>query len=92
MAAKNENRCWPGYEPVPGKREHEQGSCRPKAHSKLKPSEKNFRSKRRKELDKWEAEYPHTRNSASQHLSAPGAKKVAAKKATAKKPSPKKPR
>ena len=23
-------RCWPGYEPVPGKSEHEEGSCRKK--------------------------------------------------------------
>ena len=28
------SRCWPGYEPVPGKAEHEQGSCKPKAASK----------------------------------------------------------
>ncbi len=24
------SRCWPGYEPVPGKGEHEEGSCRKK--------------------------------------------------------------
>jgi hypothetical protein len=24
------SRCWPGYEPVPGKSEHEEGSCRRK--------------------------------------------------------------
>lgn len=24
------SRCWPGYEPVPGKSEHEEGSCRKK--------------------------------------------------------------
>jgi hypothetical protein len=24
------SRCWPGYEPVPGKAEHEEGSCRKK--------------------------------------------------------------
>jgi hypothetical protein len=24
------SRCWPGYEPVPGKVEHEEGSCRKK--------------------------------------------------------------
>jgi hypothetical protein len=24
------SRCWPGYEPVPGKTEHEEGSCRKK--------------------------------------------------------------
>lgn len=34
MAAKKENRCWPGYEPVKGKAPHEQGSCKPKAGTK----------------------------------------------------------
>ena len=28
------SRCWPGYEPVPGKREHEKGSCRKKPASR----------------------------------------------------------
>ncbi len=31
---KKTSRCWPGFEPVPGKAEHEQGSCKPKAKSK----------------------------------------------------------
>lgn len=34
MAAKKDSRCWPGYEPVPGKAEHEQGSCKKKTASK----------------------------------------------------------
>ena len=71
MPTKKKNRCWPGYEPVKGKSAHEQGSCRPKAHSKLSSSEKSFRAKRRKQLDKWEAEHPHTRKSASQGLRKP---------------------
>jgi hypothetical protein len=28
------SRCWPGFEPVPGKSEHEQGSCRKKPASR----------------------------------------------------------
>ena len=28
------SRCWPGYEPVPGKKEHEEGSCRKKPASR----------------------------------------------------------
>lgn len=28
------SRCWPGYEPVPGKTEHEEGSCRKKPKSR----------------------------------------------------------
>lgn len=90
--ANNSKRCWPGYEPVKGKKEHEQGSCRPKAESKLSPSEKEFRAKRRKQLDGWQAEHPKTRKSAAQHLHAPSdkpktskAKKKGAKKAATKK-------
>jgi hypothetical protein len=29
--AKQTSRCWPGYEPVPGKSRNEKGSCKPKA-------------------------------------------------------------
>ena len=28
--AKKTSRCWAGYEPVPGKKPHAQGSCRKK--------------------------------------------------------------
>jgi hypothetical protein len=70
-----QNRCWPGYEPVQGKRKQEQGSCRPKAESKLGSGEKTFRKKRKKQLDDWQAKHPGTRRSAAQHLSKPGAKK-----------------
>lgn len=75
MAAKDQNRCWPGYEPVKGKEQHSQGSCRPKADSKLTSSEKEFRAKRKRQLQKWEADHPGSRKSAAQHLHAPGAKK-----------------
>lgn len=30
--AMQDSRCWPGYEPVPGKTRNEKGSCKPKAH------------------------------------------------------------
>ncbi len=90
--AKDENRCWPGYEPVPGKAQHEQGSCRPKADSKTSGGEKKFRAKRKKQLDSWKAEHPGSPKKAAQHLHAPGQKtKSGAKKtATAKKRAPKK--
>ncbi|MFL6452235.1 MAG: hypothetical protein ACJ746_31905 [Bryobacteraceae bacterium] len=84
--AKNENRCWPGYEPVPGKTQHEQGSCRPKAESKLSGSEKDFRGKRKKQLESWKVEHPGSPKKAAQHLHAPGQKtKTAGKKAATKK-------
>jgi hypothetical protein len=80
--AEKKDRCWPGYAPVKGKSEHEQGSCRPKAEAKMTPTESKFRTARRKQLDKWGAEHPDTRKSASQHLPAP---KVEAKRSAAKK-------
>ena len=82
MAAKS-NRCWPGYEPAPGKDEHEQGSCRPKPESKLSTDEKKFRASRRKQLDNWKRGHPGKSARAAQHLAAPGARrKKAAKKAS----------
>lgn len=83
--AEKENRCWPGYEPVKGKAQHEQGSCRPKAESNTTPAQKKVRASRRAQLDKWEEEHPNSRKSASQHLHAPGTKKAPAKKKGAKK-------
>lgn len=77
--AENENRCWPGYEPVKGKQQHEQGSCRPKAESKLTASEKEFRGKRAKQLADWKKQHPGSPAKAAQHLHkpAPGPKQPA---------------
>ena len=87
--ATNKNRCWPGYEPVPGKEEHEQGSCRKKSAGKSTPSEKAFQAKRKRQLDQWQEEHKGTRRSAAQHLGAPKtAKKKATKRAAAKKRKP----
>jgi hypothetical protein len=72
MAAKKQSRCWPGYEPVPGKNQHTEGSCRPKAESKTTASEKNFRAKRKKQLDDWQKDHPKSRRQAAQHLAGPG--------------------
>lgn len=84
--ANDENRCWPGYEPVKGKNEHEQGSCKPKADSKSTPGEKQFRAKRKRQLDRWEEKHPGAPRKAAQHLSKPGAKRKpsAAKKKKSK--------
>lgn len=65
------NRCWPGYEPVPGKAEHSQGSCRPKPESKLTTAEKNFRKKRKAQLDRWKKAHPKSPKKSAQHLHAP---------------------
>jgi hypothetical protein len=89
--AKNENRCWPGYEPVPGKEQHEQGSCRKKAASKSTESEKKFQAKREQQLKEWKKEHPKSPRKSAQHLAKPttaATKKrapSAAKKSSAKK-------
>lgn len=75
MPAKKSNRCWPGYAPVPGKKQHEQGSCRPKAESKLTDQEREFRKKRKAQLNRWKKAHPGTRRSAAQHLHAPAKRK-----------------
>lgn len=92
MAAKKDNRCWPGYEPVAGKKQNEQGSCRKKAESKSTPAEKRVQQARKRQLDNWEKSNRGSRRSAAQHLDAPKAagKRAAAKKAARKKAAPKK--
>jgi hypothetical protein len=87
------NRCWPGYEPVKGKKPNSQGSCRPEADSKLTPSAKQFRGKRRSQLDQWAADHPKSPKSAAQHLAAPSKKarkKSAPRKSALKKTAAKK--
>ena len=74
MAAKKDSRCWPGYEPLPGKPEHSQGSCRKKAASKSTASDKSFQQKREKQLEQWKKEHPKSPRKAAQHLHAPAAR------------------
>ena len=71
--AKKENRCWPGYEPVKSKEQHEQGSCRPKAKSKLTAKEQEFREKREQQLAGWKRKHPAVSKKAAQHLRKPAA-------------------
>jgi len=68
---KSTHRCWPGYEPVPGKNEHSQGSCRPKSKDRLAPSEKQFRKKRDRQLQRWKKSHPGSPQKSAQHLHAP---------------------
>jgi len=65
------NRCWPGYEPVKGKKKNEQGSCRPKAKGKLTAAEKKFRAKRKAQLNRWKKKRLGAAKKASQHLHRP---------------------
>lgn len=90
MSPKKTNRCWPGYEPVPGKEPNSLGSCRPKADSQSTPSEKEFKQKRKRQLQTWADKHSGSRRSAAQHLSGPDGpsssqKRVAKKKTSGKK-------
>jgi hypothetical protein len=86
MSAQKQNRCWPGYEPVPGKKQHSQGSCRPKSKRKLlTAAEKKFRTARERQLKRWQEAHPGSPRKAAQHLHAPAStrRKLAEKKNTA---------
>jgi hypothetical protein len=53
MSAKSyakSSRCWPGYEPVPGKREHEEGSCRKKPARRNGGKEVSRETARKKQI------------------------------------------
>jgi hypothetical protein len=55
MGAKSytkSSRCWPGYEPVPGKSEHEEGSCRKKPASKNGGKEVSRETARKKQISR----------------------------------------
>jgi hypothetical protein len=68
VAAKKENRCRPDCEPVPGKPEHSQGSCRKKAESKSSPEDKKAQASRARQIDAWQKEHPGSPRKAAQHL------------------------
>jgi hypothetical protein len=85
MTTEKDTRCWPGYEPVPGKKPNTQGSCRPKPDSRSTPGQKKFKAKRREQLDEWQEEHPKTRRSAAQHLHGPDGEPSSQKSAAAKK-------
>jgi len=65
------SRCWPGYEPVPGKAKHDQGSCRKKPKSRTSARGKKVQRARRAQLDRWKKAHPRSRKSAAQGLRAP---------------------
>ena len=89
------SRCWPGFEPVPGKAEHEQGSCKkvPASKNGGKPVDRETARKKQislggKRAEQAKAKSPNAaeRRSVSKGAKASAAaKKVPAKKASAKK-------
>jgi hypothetical protein len=46
------SRCWPGYEPVPGKTEHEEGSCRKKPASRNGGKQVSRETARKKQISR----------------------------------------
>jgi hypothetical protein len=92
------SRCWPGYEPVPGKGEHEEGSCRKKPASRNggEPVERETARKKqaasggeRGRQAKAASPSGAERRSASRSKSKAPAKRSATKKSPAKKSSAK---
>ena len=71
MSQDEQTRCRPGYDPVHGRPQHSQGSCRKKAESRLTPAETAFLSRRQRQLDNWQKKHPGAARSAAQHLSKP---------------------
>jgi hypothetical protein len=76
---RRKSRCWPGYEPVSGKKQHSQGSCRPKAGGSQSSEEKDFRQARKRQLDRWQDAHPGSPRKAAQHLRKPKAKRKSTK-------------
>ena len=90
---EKDSRCWPGYVPVPGKGEHEEGSCRKEPASKNGGKEVDRETARKKEIAMGgkRAEQAKSKSpSAKERKSVSKAAKTAAKKAPAKKASAKK--
>ena len=92
---KKSSRCWPGYEPVPGKGEHEEGSCRPMAKGKNNGKKPNRERSRKEQVAEGgerakqaKAKSPSANERRS--VSKTAGKKVAAKKVAAKKAAGKK--
>ena len=97
--AGKSSRCWPGFEPVPGKSEHEQGSCKKVPASKNGGKEVDRETARKKQValggkraEEAKGKSPNAseRKSVSKAAKTGAAKKATAKKSTAKKSAAKK--
>ena len=98
-AYEKTSRCWPGYVPVPGKGEHEEGSCRKEPASKNGGEEVDRETARKKQISlggkraeqaKGKSPDAAERKSVSKAAKTTPAKKAPAKKAAAKKSTAKK--
>ena len=97
-AYEKTSRCWPGFVPVPGKGEHEQGSCRKEPASKNGGKEVDRETARKKQIamggkraEQAKGKSPDAAERKSVSKAArPSPSKSAAKKAPAKKTAAKK--
>ena len=88
-AYEKTSRCWPGFVPVPGKGEHEQGSCRKEPASKNGGKTVNRETARKEQISKGgpraEQAKGKSPNAAERKTVSKAAKSATAKKAAAKK-------
>ena len=93
-AYTKDSRCWPGYEPVPGKSEHEEGSCRKAPASRNGGKEVDRETARKKQISmggrRAEQAKGKSPDAAERKTVSKGAKKTAAKKTAGKKAAGKK--
>ena len=98
-AYEKTSRCWPGFVPVPGKGEHEEGSCRKEPASKNGGKEVDRETARKKQIamggkraEQAKGKSPDAaeRKSVSKAAKSAPAEKAAPKKAPAKKSAAKK--
>ena len=82
------SRCWPGFEPVPGKSEHEEGSCRKKPASRNGGKEPDRETSRKKQIalggKRAEQANAKSPDAAERKSASKTAKKATAKPATRK--------
>jgi hypothetical protein len=68
------SRCWPGYEPVPGKSEHEEHSCRKKPASRNGGKQVDRETARKKQIERGGKRAPQAKKkkplSTAQHRAA----------------------
>ncbi len=89
------SRCWPGFEPVPGKAEHEEGSCRKKPASKNGGKPVDHERSRKKQVAEGgqrakQAKSKSPNASERRSVAKPAAKKAPAKRTASTKTAAKK--
>lgn len=76
------SRCWPGFEPVPGKSEHEEGSCRKKPASRNGGKPVNRETARKKQIAKGGKRAEQAKSKSPSATERRAARKTASKRKT----------